>query len=115
LKKKRSILLAVLLLVAGIWGTVFFFPVHLGESNTCIYHRIVKPADTQHFQAGYTAVEHKDPYQENQVGNTPEQEQLLKDYLFPFGFAWWISLALIAAAGFSLRKSLLHQNGDENN
>jgi tetrahydromethanopterin S-methyltransferase subunit D len=77
------------LLFIGIVGTVLFFPVKMDSGYTCIFHNICR------INAA--------PCSDGVPGDR-NCSLMQRQYLIPFGFAWWISLAILAIGIYNINK-----------
>ena len=67
----------------GILGTIFFFPVNIHNQYTCLYHRLVSPEHSYSHSI----------------------DDILQEYISPFGLLWWGSLLLMAFGIFLWRRA----------
>ena len=79
----------LILLFIGIVGTVLFFPVKMDSGYTCIFHT----------GCSRNAVPCSDG-----VSVDRNCSLMLQQYLIPFGFAWWISLAVLVIGIYNINK-----------
>lgn len=89
-RKNKSIIISILLI--AIVGTVIFFPLNMKSGKTCLFHRLFGGDE------------------ENLPGHVPYAERahiMLHRYLSPFGFIWWLSLAVLALGIYQLKKSTI--------
>ena len=100
-KNKKFILL--ILLLSGISGTFFFFPLQMGGRYTCVYHRLFEaenpiPGNNSATNTGTSVVE--------SAGNHDHSESpFLHRYLHHYAILWWISLALFAFSVYGLQQN----------
>ncbi len=109
-------------------GSIFFFPISLGERYTCLYHRLFNSHDQVNENtkptSSYDKGKRKSELSENYAGNdlkndeaavqdnSSEQKEsgqelisahgsvLLDKYIHYYAFPWWISVALTALSIF---------------
>lgn len=77
----------VMLIIIGLTGAIFFFPMKLNEGKTCL---------AQQYISGHR----------NEVNHTimDHDHQLAQDYIIPYGFIWWSSLGLFSFGLYLTRK-----------
>lgn len=91
--KNNSILVAILLI--AMVGTVMFFPLNMKSGKTCLFHRTF--GGDEDYIRGHV------PYAER-------AHAMLHRYLAPYGFIWWLSLAVVALSIYQLKKSNTKSN-----
>ncbi|HHM02636.1 MAG TPA: hypothetical protein ENJ15_06445 [Caldithrix abyssi] len=87
--------LAMVFLVTGILGGLFFFPFPLSENYTCIYHRV--------FNADEPVIESEASHIHEP--GTPAHH-LLNSYIRGYAFLWWASLLMAVTALLFVRKNV---------
>ncbi len=87
--------LAMVFLLTGILGGLFFFPFPFSESYTCIYHRV--------FNADEPVIENSAGSHRHLPGTTAHH--LLDSYIKGYAFLWWASLAMVVGALLNVRRS----------
>ncbi len=95
----KKLLLVAALLGIGLWGSVFFFPMNLGNNHTCLYHRMICP---RHSLMAETRPADRPLYRHGMSDSM--HGQLVNRYVMPFGFLWWGSLGLLAFGVYSIKK-----------
>ena len=84
-------LILIILLVTGIFGTIFFFPVNIDDSYTCLSHRLISQ-QKNHFlpdkRPDFGAASVKRRESEN-------SHLLIKKYFLPYALLWWISIGIV--------------------
>jgi hypothetical protein len=105
IKKKRIVLFLAGL--AGMSGTVLFFPVQLDGSYTCFYHRII---EKQH-PVGTHKYNDTDRNKMHSKQVFDEQEQhvhdnaFLKRYITRYAGLWWGSIGLLILSYYGWKRS----------
>ncbi len=104
IKKERIILF--LAGIAGISGTVLFFPVQLDGSYTCFYHRIIEkqhPVGTHKYSdLDRNKIHSKrvfDRQQEHVHGNA-----FLERYMIRYAGLWWGSIGLLILSYYGWKR-----------
>ena len=129
--QKLNFGLILILLLVGVIGTILFFPLRIDNVYTCLYHRFAHNDMPQmmteyHLKmlksAGYekyynhrnfaaTGADEQMPGFVSMNGNCMRSEatgkRLISRYIFPFGFFWWGSLAILIIGFFLIRKKLI--------
>ena len=72
----------------GILGTIFFFPVNIHNQYTCLYHRLVSPEHSYSHSI----------------------DDILQEYISPFGLLWWGSLLLTAFGIYLWRRAAVSRS-----
>lgn len=107
-KKRYWQALFIFFILIGAAGSVFFFPLKLSESHTCICHKMTCPRDTCCPKGSVLSTEiNKDT--NHQVMNKMSQQhhgELVNQYLIPYGFLWWGSLILLVSGIYLLQKNI---------
>ena len=109
--KKIVFSIAAIMIVAGVAGTVFFFPFPLNNQYTCLYHRMCQ----SHFSRmcpGKPAIAEKD--------RTTAAEALLHLYIRKYALVWWGSILLLFGAvyiisNYQLVEQKWHRRKGDNN
>lgn len=106
LKYNKILFFVILTTGIGLLGTIFFFPVNLGKTHTCLYHRIFCPEENAQYSGrpDSTMSHSKRPQASETVKVKQEHEGLLDFYVIPFGFLWWGSLGILALGILSWKK-----------
>ena len=100
-------------------GSIFFFPMNIGEKYTCFYHRIfdhshpVSDANASgHFQDGKKNLSKSGDHNLNDMASrhnntetTHHGSLLLDNYLHQYAFPWWASVGLLALCIYLLLKT----------
>lgn len=87
----KSVIVSILLI--SVLGAIIFFPLNLKSGKTCLYHRMFGGDE------------------ENLPGHVPYMERahiMLSRYLTPFGYMWWLSLAILAVSIYYLKSSKIN-------
>ena len=87
-KIKNSRKLIIMLIIIGAIGTVVFCPIKMQSGGTCLFHRLL--GEETH-------------YLPDQTSSTEKANLMLRRYLVPFGFAWWISLGLFVLSWYQFK------------
>lgn len=77
-----AVILLAGVFIAALFGAVVFFPVNIGNTYTCLFHRLVV----------------------GEAAHSLPTAALLDRYIVPFGLLWWSSLFLSALTGYTLLK-----------
>ena len=96
--------LIMLMLVLGLAGSVFFFPLQMDDQSSCCYERMFggnenctcrkEANDQSQHELAMNATG------ENAAGMHQHGSELLDSYLHHYAFPWWISVGLLAAGCF---------------
>ena len=100
-KNKKFILL--ILLLSGISGTFFFFPLQMGGLYTCFYHRLLEtdnPISGDHIKT-YASASDVGPTENHDHSESP----FLHHYLHHYAILWWFSLAVFAFSVYGLKQN----------
>jgi hypothetical protein len=105
ISNKRKHIFILSLLIIGIIGTVFFFPLPLGNHDTCFYHRLFSQTENHHpTESNTTNTSHI-------AAENMQHHDVLREYILPFGLFWWSSIGLTVLGAYFLNKqSKYHQN-----
>ncbi|HED11920.1 MAG TPA: hypothetical protein ENJ10_14615 [Caldithrix abyssi] len=87
---------AIVVLLTGILGGLFFFPFPLSENYTCIYHRV--------FNADEPVLEDESASHSHLPGTSAHH--LLDSYIRGYAFLWWASLLMVVGALFYVRRNV---------
>jgi hypothetical protein len=115
--KSKKFYLGIIILIATS-GSIFFFPMNLGEKYTCFYHRIFNHSHpvsdvnalNQHQDGKNNLSKSGDNNLSNGTSkqNNSETSQhgsvLLDNYLHQYAFPWWASVSLLALCIYLLLK-----------
>lgn len=85
---------AILLILTGLAGSILFLPQKMQSQHTCFFNKL--------WDACYAATERNDsPSEAHHISmhsaghHSVRGEQMLAQYLIPYGFFWWGSLLLL--------------------
>ena len=97
IRAKQSII--IMTIVLGLAGTVFFFPVPMGDQSSCCYESMF--GGNENCQCKQAMKEHA--AHEGMMSGGSEMHQhgsvLLDSYLHHYAFPWWISVGLLVTGG----------------
>ena len=105
---KKFILGLIIFITAS--GSIFFFPMNIGDRYTCFYHRLFDPP-----QSDVTidaSIDNQDNISKHATHSNLSQHHsaLLDKYLDQYAFIWWSSVALLALCMylfFKLKKNVV--------
>jgi len=83
MQKTRKQLIWIILIISALGG-ILFFPVNLNNEFTCLFHHIIESGGDKHTEL-VSVMGHG-------------SEELLNQYLVPYGLFWWFSLGILALA-----------------
>lgn len=90
--------LFIILIVSGIIGVIFFFPVNLNDKYTCLYHRMFfENHGGEHLQHNAIAADHG-------------MNSLLQHYIGHYALLWWASIAVFTISIILLKKRMFITN-----
>ena len=99
------------ILLSGILGAIFFFPVQMNGRYTCAYHRLF---EAENPVAGISKDSNRSIDAEYQTGEHEHSESpFLHRYLHNYAMLWWLSIVLIAFSIYGLRKNKELKNKTE--
>ena len=122
ISRKRKMFIGAVFLVAGLSGTVFFFPVNLNSRYTCLYHRMFADKNQAQMAERHTMMSHNHEkncsenmqkmanVEMNQSESEVNHAELLNLYILPFGFFWWFSLAILFIGVYMIYKNHLRRS-----
>ena len=93
--RSKKFYLSLIIIIAAS-GSIFFFPMNIGEQYTCFYHRLFDPP-----QSDVTldaSIDNQDNISNQATHSNLSQHHsvLLDKYLDQYAFIWWSSVALLA-------------------
>lgn len=94
--------LTILMVILGLIGSVFFFPVQMDDQSSCCYESVFGSDKTCPCrQAVNDHADHMQNSSQNidQAGHE-HGSVLLSSYLHHYAFPWWISVGLLVAGCF---------------
>ena len=91
--------LVLLMLITGLAGTFFFFPVPIGDQSSCCYESMF--GGNENCQCKRAMKEHAAHQAMMSEGSEMHQHGsvLLDSYLHHYAFPWWISVGLLVTGG----------------
>ena len=102
---KRSVM--ILMLIFGLAGTIFFFPLQFDDQSSCCYERMF--GSDEDCSCGNETKDHSQHHPPMHTGtdslmNTSDMHvhgsALLDSYLHHYAFPWWISVGVLVIGCF---------------
>ena len=90
----------------GLVGAIFFFPLKLDGSHTCICDKMICEKETC-CQEGFSILNgQNNKIMQLGINNNSHMyhAELLNEYLFPFAFLWWGSLIMVFSGFYLMKK-----------
>lgn len=84
--------LIIFLIITGVIGVIFFFPVNFNDQYTCLYHRMFYEGHMHHnaTEAG--------------IHDIHGVNSLLQHYIGHYALLWWASIAVFSISLIILKK-----------
>ena len=100
-------ILFLILIMIGSVGAIFFFPLKIGDSHTCVCDKMICSNETCCQKRTNFGNENNSDMNHQVMEKMLNQHhnELLDHYLIPFGFLWWSSLIILFSGLYFLKKA----------